>query len=458
MSAERHRLRAVLGGLAMTLVLFAAAEIVARLLGIAPQPWPASGEGMGSPGIRVDPLLGPLPEPGWSGRWANAFDVSIDAHGFRASGAPPAAAGSPRVVVLGDSCGFGWGVDTPDTFTAQLAAADDGAPPTVEILNAAYPGHSAVAGLQNLRQRVLPLKPALVVVAFSANNAFRFSVVADADRFHNVTLRALLLRSRLFHIAAAALANRRAATPHPRDRRAIAAIAPHDLKRVAAPSAFAEALTATVDAARAQGAQVLFLLFPRAALVSTAFWEEDAARVARQPNADARALLELSCLQPQASTDPLAAVQNAAPQWQPMYPDDVALRDALQAGARAGVAGDLTAATQRFAAAVASHPTSPLALYDLGVTRLQAGDAGGLEALRSAEQLSCSTFVQYQAAVWQVATAQHVPVVDLTLAFQAAPDAASLYLDPAHPNAAGQRIIAAALRPALAQTLSAGGR
>jgi hypothetical protein len=55
--------------LLVALTLFALAEAVVRLLGIQPAPWPSADLPVDFPQIRNDPLLGPLPAPGWSASW-----------------------------------------------------------------------------------------------------------------------------------------------------------------------------------------------------------------------------------------------------------------------------------------------------------------------------------------------------------------------------------------------------
>ena len=104
----------------------------------------------------------------------------MDERGFRATGfAPPDPAASPsRVAFLGDSCTFGWNVDTRETFVAQLSSIQRSVAPDepMDLVNGGFPGDSAVAGFYKLRERVLPLAPDLVVLGFSAHNAFRFSL------------------------------------------------------------------------------------------------------------------------------------------------------------------------------------------------------------------------------------------------------------------------------------------
>ena len=489
MSETGRKVAAFCASLGVTVALLAALEIGVRLMGLQPSEWPAAGERVRFPGIQVDPLLGPMPRPGWAGQWMDDFEVRVDDHGFRTTGLVPtglvprghaptgqAPTGQApkwqaplRIAFLGDSCTFGWGIDTVDTFVARLDARQrHGESERFEFLNAAYPGQSAVSGIYMLRERVLPLHPDLVILGFSAHNAFRFSLVSDADRFRFFALRKTLLRSRLFHLLAAWLANYKTSSPHPRDRQAIVEVPVTDQRRVAAANEFEEALRIMVAEARESGASVLFLVFPRASEVSTEFQAEDVSLVAKldpteQPAAGREVslrdldLLELSCLDHRQLEDPIRVLNERLPQWQPVYPTNPAVRRLLRRGADVYVNGAYATAVRRFAEAVDRQPESPLARYDLGVAQLAAGDkAAGLDELAEADRLACNVFLHYQALVWQVATELAVPVVDLTMHFQAH-DGASLFLDAAHPNPVGQRLIAEALWPAVTKLLPAQG-
>jgi lysophospholipase L1-like esterase len=385
------------------------------------------------------------------------FTVEIDARGFRGDGLPPPDAPRARVAFLGDSCTFGWGLDTAETFIAQLDARmrADGEPP-IELINAAIPGHSAVLGEQILRERVLPLHPDLVVLGFSANNAFRFTVLPDADRLRYLEARRLLLRSRLFSLLASRMAQRQTDDDrNPRDWALVSQVPIEDLRRVAAGDEFTAAERAAVIAARDAGAAVMFVIFPRASEVSSAYPGEDAGRQARIAAGDdslSRGLLEVSCIDP-GPPDVLTQVRDRAAAWQPVYPDDAQLRAVLAQGARAYVSDDYDAALGTFRAAVAAWPESPLAHYNLAATAFMSGDSAlGHQHLNEAEQLSCSVFLRYQAIVWRLADELHVPVVDLTLPLQAyAP--APLFIDQAHPNAGAAQVIAGVLAAPIARQL-----
>lgn len=455
---------AVAISVAATLLVLLVAEVAVRLWGIQPQSWPAIDGSTFFEGIEVDPLLGPLPRANFDGHWFDLFEAKFDAHRFRLTGYPPVASPRASIAFLGDSCTFGWGLGTAETFVAQLDARQrmEGEA-QFRLLNAGYPGQSAVVGEATLRERVLPLHPDVVVLGFSSNNAFRFSLVADRERFRYFAARKLLLRSRLYHIAAAWLANRNAARRDPKERTALSVSMPTALARVAPPSDFAAALQRMIAEARAGGARVIFLLLPRASLVSTQFVWEDPTRPPPLPQRAANApmtkrelgVLEASCLEPSQLEDPLRTLHERRSGWLPVYPADDATRALLRAGARAYVRGDYPTALARFNEAAAQQPLSPLALYDRGLARLASGDAHGIDDLHEADRLSCNVFLHYLVTAWDVARALDVPVVDIGMHFQAVEQTADdpLFLDPAHPTATGHRLIADALWPALAEVL-----
>jgi lysophospholipase L1-like esterase len=453
-------MRAWIATLACCLLALAGAEGIVRIFGADQVAWPAVGPyaapgGGAFDGVEIDPLLGPLPKPDWSGTWLGGFPVTIDARGFRSTGRPPPASPSARVAFLGDSCTFGWGVTDQETYVARLDAMQRTAgAPELELVNGGYPGDSAVTGLYRLRERILPLGPDVVVLAFSANNAFRLALRSDARRFALFELRRLFLRSGLVRALSARALRSGDASVHPRDRKAILEREPGRLARVAAPGEFEAALRSSVAEARSAGAEVLLLLLPRAHQVSDEYGYEDAALQGRRVpkrlvlrgklTPGAYALVESSCLD-LGRADLVPALQGELRTWRPVRPTRGEVLDSLRSGARSWVAGDLAGAEASFEAALRLQPDSPLAHYDLGVVELASRRTEeGLRHLATADRLACNVFLQYEVAVWRVAMDLDVPVVDMVLGFQAV-DAGRLFIDSAHPNGEGHRLIADAL-------------
>ena len=86
---------------------------------------------------------------------------------------PRKPAGTRRVVGLGDSHMFGWGVGQHEVYLAllesrlQAVAPDRGA---VEVLNFAVPGYNTTMEVETLEHRALAFEPDLVVIHFFGND------------------------------------------------------------------------------------------------------------------------------------------------------------------------------------------------------------------------------------------------------------------------------------------------
>ncbi|MBK8980347.1 MAG: SGNH/GDSL hydrolase family protein [Planctomycetes bacterium] len=100
----------------------------------------------------------------------------IGSSGFRTPDFAPAPAPDTfRVLVVGDSVAFGWGVASDDAFP-RVVERDLSEPPRplgrgrVEVVNASTPGWGAPAYLEFLQQRGRELAPDLVVVTLISND------------------------------------------------------------------------------------------------------------------------------------------------------------------------------------------------------------------------------------------------------------------------------------------------
>jgi lysophospholipase L1-like esterase len=93
---------------------------------------------------------------------------SLGLRGPEVAARPPA--GSRRVLVLGDSVAFGWGLDEAESFPAQLAEALRARGVAAEVLNAGVPGYSTASEAALHRALAPALAPDAVVLAVSLND------------------------------------------------------------------------------------------------------------------------------------------------------------------------------------------------------------------------------------------------------------------------------------------------
>ncbi len=88
--------------------------------------------------------------------------------------AVPKPAGTFRVVALGASPTFGWGVPEADAYPAwaQTVLKERGL--TIEVINGGTPGYTTWQGVRRLRDHVLGWSPDVVTVAYDLNDLDRF--------------------------------------------------------------------------------------------------------------------------------------------------------------------------------------------------------------------------------------------------------------------------------------------
>ncbi len=191
-------------------LLVAAAALVGLELGAGALPEPA-----GTP-LPADPELLWGMRPGR--RVEGGAPVDINADGLRGPPLAPPAAGARRLVALGDSSVFGWGVALDQSFA--LVAAGALGPPW-EARLAAVPGYSSVQALGLLRRHLDRLDPDALVVAtlWSDLGAAGFEDAAAVANFANHgsawawRASALLQRSALYRQLLRRLGGQRAPDP-----------------------------------------------------------------------------------------------------------------------------------------------------------------------------------------------------------------------------------------------------
>jgi lysophospholipase L1-like esterase len=124
----------------------------------------------GVPFFRPDARLGWRLREGWRGPFVlphRTTDVAISDQGLRDDHyAPLPAPGRRRVLLLGDSLAWGFGVEKAETFDDLL----ERRLPGVEIVNASVPGYGTDQELLLLEEQGLGFHPELVLVLFHPND------------------------------------------------------------------------------------------------------------------------------------------------------------------------------------------------------------------------------------------------------------------------------------------------
>jgi hypothetical protein len=162
-----HR-RKALWYVAMLVIPLLALEAAARLVStvIIDFTPPESAVLNGEEWVDWSDQMGWVIKPGFSGMIFNSFR-RYDRHGFsEVDSAQVQSRAEPRVVMIGDSNTFGYGVSAEDTFAEVLDAKLSHA----SVINLGVAGHTSYQGVQVLRARGLSLQPRVVVVSFNFND------------------------------------------------------------------------------------------------------------------------------------------------------------------------------------------------------------------------------------------------------------------------------------------------
>lgn len=152
---------ALLGSIAVIIL----AELIARL--VFPAWAPANQERVRF--WKYDELLGWTHAPGHRGRFEHldfSVEVSINSHGMRDSEYSPARTEKRRMLVLGDSFAWGYGVEHHERFSEIL----ENAHPEWEIINSSVSGYGTDQQFLFLRERGLAFKPDTVLLLFYPND------------------------------------------------------------------------------------------------------------------------------------------------------------------------------------------------------------------------------------------------------------------------------------------------
>lgn len=154
---------------------FASTELASRLRS---DPYAVLIEPHGAAGYR--------PRPGGSFRYGNGTGATINARGYRGpevtAGTPP---GTTRILLLGGSTTFGWGVDDPHVIESYMRAELERRFPgrRFEVVNLAFDGYDSWQIVERLRSDGIPLGPDFIIVNTGVNDVrnARFSDLAASD-------------------------------------------------------------------------------------------------------------------------------------------------------------------------------------------------------------------------------------------------------------------------------------
>lgn len=153
---------------AATVLGLVACELAARAV------FPAPPDPTREPQIvyRVDPQVRYVLSPNQQG-WIDDGFVTTNSRGFRGREVDmPKPAGRIRIVALGDSVTFGWGVNDADTFCSQLERDLRAQHPGVdlEVVNLGVPGYATRQEVALLKRNLAELQPDVVLVGFYTND------------------------------------------------------------------------------------------------------------------------------------------------------------------------------------------------------------------------------------------------------------------------------------------------
>lgn len=119
-----------------------------------------------------------------SSRFFEGKEYNINSAGLRGEEIPQKS-DLPRIVAIGNSCTFGWGIPENETYINRLGALinDDPSLPKVEAINGAVPGYSSFQGRRFFLSDILPLKPDVVTIMFAWNDQWAAAGnIADKDQ------------------------------------------------------------------------------------------------------------------------------------------------------------------------------------------------------------------------------------------------------------------------------------
>ncbi|MBP7795735.1 MAG: SGNH/GDSL hydrolase family protein [Elusimicrobiales bacterium] len=124
-------------------------------------------------------------------------EVSTNSYGFRNREISEKI--KPRIIVMGASPSFGWGVKSDDTYSKLVENMFNG---KYEVINASVIGYSSYQGIL-LVDKIINLKPDIIIFAYGANDADRYRFFDSTEvpdslfRPRNILINSIIIKSNL---------------------------------------------------------------------------------------------------------------------------------------------------------------------------------------------------------------------------------------------------------------------
>ena len=184
---------------------------------------------------------------------------------------PGKKAGVFRVVCLGASPTFGWGVDEEHMYSRrleELLQQESGRPGAVEVMNAGVIGYSSYQGMRFFKDKIAPLSPDIITVSYVINdvdkhrfyrsNGLSDKVLPDKNRAL-VALENMLDHSAAVRLLRDILAKRQSAAVKSFGR---SGSGRYNEKRRVSPEDYRANLKAIIQEARGRGIRVVLIKMP----------------------------------------------------------------------------------------------------------------------------------------------------------------------------------------------------
>jgi len=133
--------------------------------------------------LKTDPLIGYANRSGFEGVAYGNVRLVTDGNGFRRNGENECdkKSGLPKIVGLGDSVMFGAVVKDKNTFLRLLQDKLEQGGRNYEVINTGVVGYGTLQEMIFLKERILPLKPEIVLVNYCNND-----LLSTEDPFGNM--------------------------------------------------------------------------------------------------------------------------------------------------------------------------------------------------------------------------------------------------------------------------------